>query len=130
MCFGSPFLSYYFLSQFYHHWSDLKSNILRLAFRVHLCTERIPCPWRLGGASVHQEDSGSREGGRDIKSSLLREINSYIFFSIPWGKHVLTGSIFCILTYLISCRDLVNEGLFDIITDALQSPDKRLVLTG
>ncbi|RWR94277.1 serine/threonine-protein phosphatase 4 regulatory subunit 3-like protein isoform X1 [Cinnamomum micranthum f. kanehirae] len=27
-------------------------------------------------------------------------------------------------------RDLVNEGLFDIITDALQSPDKRLVLTG
>ncbi|XP_043709289.1 serine/threonine-protein phosphatase 4 regulatory subunit 3-like isoform X3 [Telopea speciosissima] len=27
-------------------------------------------------------------------------------------------------------RDLMNEGIFDIITDALQSPDKRLVLTG
>ncbi|XP_058076117.1 uncharacterized protein LOC131224775 isoform X2 [Magnolia sinica] len=27
-------------------------------------------------------------------------------------------------------RDLVNEGIFDIITDVLQSPDKRLVLTG
>ncbi|XP_030974008.1 serine/threonine-protein phosphatase 4 regulatory subunit 3-like isoform X1 [Quercus lobata] len=27
-------------------------------------------------------------------------------------------------------RDLMNEGIFDIITDALQSQDKRLVLTG
>ncbi|KAK8671206.1 hypothetical protein V6N13_037808 [Hibiscus sabdariffa] len=27
-------------------------------------------------------------------------------------------------------RDLVNEGIFDIITDALQSVDKKLVLTG
>ncbi|KAJ4956492.1 hypothetical protein NE237_013275 [Protea cynaroides] len=27
-------------------------------------------------------------------------------------------------------RDLMSEGIFDIITDALQSPDKRLVLTG
>eukprot|EP00262_Sarcandra_glabra_P022238 TRINITY_DN9807_c1_g1_i1.p1 TRINITY_DN9807_c1_g1~~TRINITY_DN9807_c1_g1_i1.p1 ORF type:complete len:677 (+),score=95.85 TRINITY_DN9807_c1_g1_i1:98-2032(+) len=27
-------------------------------------------------------------------------------------------------------RDLVNEGIFDIITDTLQSQDKRLVLTG
>ncbi|XP_077217272.1 uncharacterized protein LOC143851645 [Tasmannia lanceolata] len=27
-------------------------------------------------------------------------------------------------------RDLVNEGIFDIITDVLQSQDKRLVLTG
>lgn len=27
-------------------------------------------------------------------------------------------------------RDLVNEGIFDIISDALQSQDKRLVLTG
>ncbi|XP_042512288.1 serine/threonine-protein phosphatase 4 regulatory subunit 3-like [Macadamia integrifolia] len=27
-------------------------------------------------------------------------------------------------------RDLMNEGIFDIITDTLQSPDKRLVLTG
>jgi len=27
-------------------------------------------------------------------------------------------------------RDLVNEGLFDIISDILQSEDKRLVLTG
>ncbi|XP_068662034.1 uncharacterized protein [Aristolochia californica] len=27
-------------------------------------------------------------------------------------------------------RDLVSEGIFDIITDVLQSPDKRLVLTG
>lgn len=27
-------------------------------------------------------------------------------------------------------RDLMNEGIFDIITDALQSHDKRLVLTG
>ncbi|XP_057958597.1 uncharacterized protein LOC131151368 [Malania oleifera] len=27
-------------------------------------------------------------------------------------------------------RDLVNEGIFDIITDALKSQDKRLVLTG
>lgn len=27
-------------------------------------------------------------------------------------------------------RDLVNEGIFDVITDALQSQDKRLVLTG
>ncbi|XP_042517285.1 serine/threonine-protein phosphatase 4 regulatory subunit 3-like isoform X1 [Macadamia integrifolia] len=27
-------------------------------------------------------------------------------------------------------RDLMNEGIFDIITDALRSPDKRLVLTG
>ncbi|KAL5700910.1 hypothetical protein ACHQM5_026308 [Ranunculus cassubicifolius] len=27
-------------------------------------------------------------------------------------------------------RDLVNEGIFDIITEALQSQDKRLVLTG
>ncbi|KAF9607279.1 hypothetical protein IFM89_033486 [Coptis chinensis] len=27
-------------------------------------------------------------------------------------------------------RDLVNEGIFDIITDALRSQDKRLVLTG
>ncbi|XP_022939286.1 serine/threonine-protein phosphatase 4 regulatory subunit 3-like isoform X3 [Cucurbita moschata] len=27
-------------------------------------------------------------------------------------------------------RDLMNEGIFDIITDVLQSPDKKLVLTG
>ncbi|KAA3454443.1 serine/threonine-protein phosphatase 4 regulatory subunit 3-like isoform X1 [Gossypium australe] len=27
-------------------------------------------------------------------------------------------------------RDLINEGIFDIITDVLQSPDKKLVLTG
>ncbi|KAJ9699765.1 hypothetical protein PVL29_005571 [Vitis rotundifolia] len=27
-------------------------------------------------------------------------------------------------------RDLVNEGIFDIVSDALQSQDKRLVLTG
>ncbi|KAJ8528766.1 hypothetical protein K7X08_030410 [Anisodus acutangulus] len=27
-------------------------------------------------------------------------------------------------------RDLVNEGIFDIIVDVLQSPDKKLVLTG
>ncbi|KAG7029010.1 Serine/threonine-protein phosphatase 4 regulatory subunit 3 [Cucurbita argyrosperma subsp. argyrosperma] len=27
-------------------------------------------------------------------------------------------------------RDLTNEGIFDIITDVLQSPDKKLVLTG
>ncbi|KAE8714222.1 putative protein translocase [Hibiscus syriacus] len=27
-------------------------------------------------------------------------------------------------------RDLINEGIFDIITDALQSRDKKLVLTG
>ncbi|KAK9161723.1 hypothetical protein Syun_008064 [Stephania yunnanensis] len=30
----------------------------------------------------------------------------------------------------ISIRDLVNEGIFDIITDVLQSEDKNLVLTG
>ncbi|KAJ0092620.1 hypothetical protein Patl1_24918 [Pistacia atlantica] len=28
------------------------------------------------------------------------------------------------------CRDLMNEGVFDIIADALQSQDKKLVLTG
>ncbi|GMI95845.1 PLATINUM SENSITIVE 2 LIKE, Suppressor of MEK 1 [Hibiscus trionum] len=27
-------------------------------------------------------------------------------------------------------RDLINEGIFDIITDVLQSPEKKLVLTG
>lgn len=27
-------------------------------------------------------------------------------------------------------RDLMSEGIFDIITDALQSQDKKLVLTG
>ncbi|XP_019054595.1 PREDICTED: serine/threonine-protein phosphatase 4 regulatory subunit 3-like isoform X2 [Nelumbo nucifera] len=27
-------------------------------------------------------------------------------------------------------RDLMNEGIFDVITDALQSQDKRLILTG
>ncbi|KAK8478234.1 hypothetical protein V6N11_080193 [Hibiscus sabdariffa] len=27
-------------------------------------------------------------------------------------------------------RDFVNEGIFDIITDVLQSPDKKIVLTG
>ncbi|XP_010558443.1 PREDICTED: serine/threonine-protein phosphatase 4 regulatory subunit 3-like isoform X2 [Tarenaya hassleriana] len=27
-------------------------------------------------------------------------------------------------------RDLINEGIFDIIADVLQSPDKKLVLTG
>lgn len=27
-------------------------------------------------------------------------------------------------------RDLMNEGIFDIITDVLQSQDKKLVLTG
>ncbi|MBA0585402.1 hypothetical protein Gorai_016181, partial [Gossypium raimondii] len=27
-------------------------------------------------------------------------------------------------------RDLINEGIFDIISDALQSQDKKLVLTG
>lgn len=27
-------------------------------------------------------------------------------------------------------RDLMNEGIFDIITDVLQSEDKKLVLTG
>lgn len=28
------------------------------------------------------------------------------------------------------CRDLMNEGIFDIVTDVLQSQDKKLVLTG
>lgn len=27
-------------------------------------------------------------------------------------------------------RDLVNEGIFDIISDAMQSQDRKLVLTG
>lgn len=31
---------------------------------------------------------------------------------------------------IIFCRDLMNEGIFDIIIDALQSQDKKLVLTG
>lgn len=28
------------------------------------------------------------------------------------------------------CRDLMNEGVFEIITDILQSQDKKLILTG
>ena len=31
---------------------------------------------------------------------------------------------------LISYRDLMNEGIFDIIADTLQNQDKKIVLTG
>lgn len=39
--------------------------------------------------------------------------------------------VFMIIVFISSFyRDLMNEGIFDIITDVLQSQDKKLVLTG
>jgi hypothetical protein len=40
---------------------------------------------------------------------------------------ILKNVAFC---YLLSCRDLVDNGLFEIVTSALQSEDRLLRLTG
>lgn len=44
-----------------------------------------------------------------------------------WGLVNFISYTFQILNV---CRDLMNEGIFDIVTDVLQSDDKKFVLTG
>lgn len=50
--------------------------------------------------------------------------------SLRGSANILLSYIMSVFENLNSCRDLMNEGIFDIVTDALQSQDKKLVLTG
>lgn len=53
----------------------------------------------------------------------------YLFFSSMPQTSILLQLMLSYDIFFHAYRDLVNEGIFDVIADILQSEDKKLVLT-
>ncbi|MBA0768555.1 hypothetical protein Gotri_017350, partial [Gossypium trilobum] len=66
---------------------------------------------------------------RSPTTSAESKKNLVLFMGLKYGLVCLICACDNSSAYSFN-RDLINEGIFDIITDVLQSPDKKLVLTG
>ncbi|PPS16775.1 hypothetical protein GOBAR_AA03780 [Gossypium barbadense] len=66
---------------------------------------------------------------RSPTTSAESKKNLVLFMGLKYGLVCLICACNNSSAYSFN-RDLINEGIFDIITDVLQSPDKKLVLTG